>query len=99
MHLRDIYQSISALRMLNVSLPVEVWISRQEHYLCDRTVGLLSNTDCKLLPSHVTGFASKFYALLGTGLTDVLFMDADNVAVRDVNVIFDSEDYRRTGEL
>ena len=50
------------------------------------------------LPNFVHGFTSKFYALTLTGLTDVLFMDADNIAVGDVNQIFESESYLRTGE-
>ena len=51
------------------------------------------------MPDSVRGFTSKFYALLATTFTDVVFMDADNLAVRDVTEIFDSAEYQETGEL
>ena len=57
------------------------------------------STTCHPMAAQATGFAAKFHALLGTALTDVLFMDADNIAVRDVNQIFDSAQYRDTGAV
>jgi Mannosyltransferase putative len=54
---------------------------------------------CMKLPNFVRGFTSKFYTLLYTSFTDVLFIDADNVAVGDVNSIFDSQEYKDTGSV
>lgn len=96
-HLKDIYQSITAHRMLNVSLPIEVWVIRLDLQMCQRTVGQLHLVYCYSLPNTIKGFASKYHALLSTKFTDVVFMDADNIAVRDVNIIFDSEGYKRNG--
>ena len=59
----------------------------------------LGVTTCRALPPHANGFASKYYALLGTQFTDVFFMDADNLAVRDVNEVFNSVEYKRTGAI
>jgi Mannosyltransferase putative len=54
---------------------------------------------CLKLPNFVRGFTSKFYTLLYTSFTDVLFVDADNVAVGDVDSIFDSREYEETGSV
>ena len=113
-HFHDIYQSIYSLRLLNVSLPVEIWVNERDHRLCSKIFSEISfpsygtpvnsgggNADvhCMKLQNSVRGFASKFYALLYTSFTDVLFMDADNVAVSDVNIIFDSKEYKETGSI
>jgi hypothetical protein len=54
---------------------------------------------CKRLPDEVSGFASKFYALLSTKLRQVLFVDADNLVTRDVNEVFDSPEFQNTGAV
>ena len=112
-HFRDIYQSIYSLRLLNLTIPVEIWVNQRDYDICQIIFTALSfptiiNTvtgssqsgkvSCMKLPNFVHGFTSKFYALSLTGLTDVLFMDADNIAVSDVNQIFDSVAYQRTGQ-
>lgn len=113
-HLKDILQSVLSLRLLNVSLPVEVWVNARDEALCSRIFHpplsaserlettaqlLLGPTACRALPDTVTGFASKFYALQSTALRHVLFVDADNLAARDVTEVFDSAEYRTTGAL
>lgn len=99
-HLKNIYQSISAHRALKNNLPIEVWMNERDEYLCKNTLEkYLMSVTCKFLSNSVSGFSSKFYALLSTTLTDVLFMDADNIAVRDVNEIFDSKYYKDTGVI
>jgi len=96
-HLKNIFQSIKSHRMLNVSLPIEVWVIKFDLMKCLKTVGQLPLVHCYTLPNHVRKFASKYHALLSTKLTDVMFMDVDNLAVRDVNIIFESEGYKRDG--
>ena len=54
---------------------------------------------CRILPEKIKGFTSKFYALLGTEFTDVLFLDSDNVMVRDASELFNSYAYKTTGSL
>lgn len=113
-HFHDIYQSIYSLRLLNVSLPVEIWVNEKDHRLCSKIFSEISfpsygtsirsgeqnaGVQCMKLQNSVRGFASKFYSLLYTTFTDVLFMDADNVAISDVNSIFDSKEYRETGAI
>ena len=107
-------QSIYSLRLLNLTIPVEIWVNQRDYDICQIVFTalpfpiIISNTvtdlthpgkvSCMKLPNFVHGFTSKFYALSSTELTDVLFMDADNIAVSDVNQIFDSVAYQRTGE-
>jgi hypothetical protein len=124
-HFHDIFQAVFSLRLLNVNLPVEVWVNARDMKLCQDVFdvnkmfkrvkpapegilnGAMSPSEdaknapitCLALPNSVRGFASKFYSLLSTKLTDVLFMDADNIAVRDVNEVFDSEAYQLTGSV
>eukprot|EP00605_Chrysophyceae_sp_TOSAG23-4_P001781 GSChrysophyteH1.ASY1.ANO1.1970.1 assembled CDS len=87
---REVFESPGAFEFL---FPHQSPMSSQE------TQETFGKTSCYALPSGVKGFASKFYALLGTQLTDVIFMDADNIAVRDVNEVFDSEEYKATGSV
>jgi hypothetical protein len=54
---------------------------------------------CRALPKGVSGFASKFHALLGTDFTDALFLDSDNIISRDVSEIFNSRAYEQTGSV
>jgi hypothetical protein len=89
-HFHDVFQSIYSLRLMNVSLPVEVWVNDRDHKLCVSIFttirypqGISGGVECYKLPNFVQGFTSKFYALLYTTLTDVLFMDADNIAGGD----------------
>ena len=131
-HFRDIYQSIYSIRLLNVSLPVEIWVNNRDHQICSDIFNslefpkfssdsdgsskarmniedkisqavdvenLINSVKCKKLPNFVQGFTSKFYALLYTTFSDVLFMDADNVAANNVNIIFDSHEYKSTGSI
>jgi hypothetical protein len=87
---KDIFESEGAFEFLNND---EAPMSIEDTH---KKIGV---TICQALPSGVHGFASKFHALLRTSLTDVLFMDADNIAVRDVNEIFDSKQYKETGAV
>lgn len=99
-HFKKIFQSVTALRMTNCSLPVEVWVNTVALIACRRTLEtMLPGTRCRQLSDSIQGWASKFYALLYTNLDDALFIDADNVPVRDVNEIFSSQAYRETGAV
>ena len=101
-HFKKIFQSITALRMTNCSLPVEIWVTRSALPPCRQVIEqLLPNTRCRQFTAsvEVSGWTSKFYALLFTNLDDALFIDADNVPVRDVNEVFDSAPYQETGAV
>ncbi|TYZ68777.1 hypothetical protein PybrP1_008318, partial [[Pythium] brassicae (nom. inval.)] len=99
------YAVVRTLReSLNCSLPIEIW------YLASEMGGnATSNAVLRALVSDfaplslvavadpdVTGFNSKVHAILHTNLSDVLFLDADNVPVRDPTYLFDNPEYERT---
>lgn len=96
-HFKKIYQSIIAHRRLHMNLRIEVWSSIFDSTFCLETIGLLQNVHCLSLPSNSDGFASKFYALLLTRMQHVVFMDADNIAVRNIQELFDSLEYKQFG--
>ena len=100
-HFKDIFQSILGLRLHNVTLPVEIWINGRDETVCKAIFHAPGNGggECKSLPDSVSGFASKFYALLSTQLNHVMFIDADNMAARDVNLVFDSPQFAKHGAI
>ena len=44
-------------------------------------------------------YTIKVAALLNSGFEDILFLDADNVAVRDPTYLFDTQEYLDTGAM
>ncbi len=94
----------------NSNLPAEVWVNARDMGICESifhntikaeagSEALKLGTTCRALPDKVAGFTSKFYALLGTSFTDVVFIDADNIAVGNLHDVFDSEAYQKTGAV
>ena len=106
-HYRNIYQSILAHRKLQMNLRIEIWIMRYDYKFCKKTLGTLVNVYCLSFPKDIIKtkdatqyqqvFATKFYALLLTKLRHVIFMDADNIAIRNIHEIFESDIYEETG--
>jgi len=98
-HLKNIYQSISGHALFGVHLPVEVFVNSHTLSLCKYALEnrFKKQVQCKGFPDSVKGFASKFHALLLSSFTEVLFMDADNMIVDNVNKIFDSEEFKEHG--
>lgn len=47
----------------------------------------------------LNGWELKAYSILHSPFQEVLFLDADNVPVRDPNYLFDSPEYQRTGAV
>jgi hypothetical protein len=107
-HLQQIYQSMLALRMLKTTLPVEVWVSKHDMKYCNAMLSLSTNVPdivlshnavCRQLPDIVGVYSYKFYALLSTAFSDVVYLDADNIPLRNIEEIFESSEYRRTGAI
>lgn len=97
-HLKSIYQSIAGHALFNVHLSVEVFVNGHTLALCKSVLEhRFPQVKCKSFPDSVKGFSSKFHALLMSSFTEVLFMDADNMIVDDVNKIFDSNEFKATG--
>lgn len=102
------YAVVRTLReSLNCSLPIEIWFLETE--MGGNATGnvvlqaLVSNfaplSLVAVTDPDVTGFNSKVHAILNTNVTEVLFLDADNIPVRDPTYLFEGPEYRRTGAL
>ncbi|TMW61351.1 hypothetical protein Poli38472_012542 [Pythium oligandrum] len=98
------YATLRTLRRQNCTLPVELWFKPDELDENDvilqtmrRTLGpvtLRSIDDGK-----IRGFMTKIHAIHESTFDDVLFLDADNVPVKDPTYLFDLPEYQRTGAL
>ncbi|OWZ16616.1 hypothetical protein PHMEG_0009575 [Phytophthora megakarya] len=104
------YASIRALRAVNCTLPIELWYIESEMDT-GNGASLLDDIPKKLqeefgpLTLHaitdprVAGFNSKVYAITKTELEHVLFLDADNVPVRDPSYLFKSQEFLQLGAV
>lgn len=99
---------ISILRQLGCTLPIELWHlgSGEMDDEMRRLVAPL-NVACvdavevarKYPVRKLGGWQSKPYAILHSRFQEVLFLDADNVPVRNPEYLFDSRQYRKTGAI
>ncbi|KAG3158810.1 hypothetical protein PI126_g7679 [Phytophthora idaei] len=104
------YASIRALRAVNCTLPVELWYIESEMDIGNGT-SLLDDIPKKLQEEYgpltlhpitdgrVAGFNSKVHAITHTELEHVLFLDADNVPVRDPSYLFKTSEFLQTGAV
>ncbi|GMF20796.1 unnamed protein product [Phytophthora fragariaefolia] len=104
------YASIRALRAVNCTLPVELWYIESEMNhggeasLLDDIPKRLRDEDGPvtlhpITDMRVAGFNSKVYAVTHTGLKYVLFLDADNIPVRDPSYLFKTPEFVQTGAV
>jgi hypothetical protein len=99
---------IPSLRNLGCELPVEIM------YLGDSDLGEDFRTELEALPGVVTrdlsamvsdegwrltGWAGKPFSILFSSFREVIFIDADSLFFVNPEVLFDDEDYVRTGAL
>ncbi|KZF24991.1 glycosyltransferase family 71 protein [Xylona heveae TC161] len=102
--------SLRMLRRTGSNLPVEVFtfsLAEHEPYLCDEVLPSL-NAKCVALspmfdqvqpPAELTGWQLKVFSILFSSFEDVLFLDADNVALKDPEELFSSNVYAKYGLL
>lgn len=104
----SLWISISWLRKLGCTLPIEVW------YLGDAEMDpamreLLAPFKVKLIDARqvektkkcriLNGWELKPYACLNSAFSEVLFIDADCTPVCDPSFLFDTSEYMRTGSV
>lgn len=93
-------------RVLKCTLPIEVWYFGDEE-LTPEMRALLEPFDVRIVDGESfardlprgwdRGFALKTLAVINSSFEEVLFIDADNFAVRDPSFLFDELSYRWTG--
>ncbi|EGX89556.1 alpha-1,3-mannosyltransferase [Cordyceps militaris CM01] len=104
-HLKTLVHS---LRDIGCTLPIEVM------YLDDDDLGPDVQAELSGLDGVITreigpmvddngwklaGWAAKPYAILFSSFREAIFVDADSLFFRDPELLFDDEDYRKTGAL
>lgn len=104
----SVHATIRMLRSHNCTLPVELWFLETEMdlYTIKKNPILASLTKNYgpvtfhgIKEAQIKGFNSKVYAIAYTDLDNVLFLDADNVPVKDPTYLFESPEFKETGAI
>ncbi|KAG6966092.1 hypothetical protein JG687_00005039 [Phytophthora cactorum] len=104
------YATIRALReILGCSLPIEIWYRPDEMEHAPKALDplryLAQNSSGGQISFHqitdpvAKRFVAKIYAIHNSFFDRVLFLDADNVPVRDPSFLFNSIDFLQTGAI
>ncbi|GMF28072.1 unnamed protein product [Phytophthora lilii] len=108
--LASAYASVRALReVLKCTLPIEIWFRSDELKRVPGALEPLQELAKKDNVSEITfreisdrralRFAAKVHAVYNSAFDQVLFLDADNVPVRDPAYLFESDEFVRTGAV
>lgn len=89
------------LDRLGVQLPVEVFYKDGElnQKQKDLITGISPNFKLVLLEDNVSGWAVKPFSMLRSSFKEIIWIDTDNPPVRDVEFLFDDEEYKEKGSL
>jgi hypothetical protein len=100
--------SIKMLRRLGCSLPIQMWFLGEDEF-DDRMKALVAplGVECvdafevrKRHPCRIlNGWELKPYAILHAPFQEVLFVDADNIAVRNPEYLFETPQFAETGAI
>ncbi|KAH8650986.1 mannosyltransferase putative-domain-containing protein [Xylariales sp. PMI_506] len=97
--------SLRLLRRTGTSLPVEVFLPSDEYEeeLCQIVLPAL-NAICRTFPApplnaelNISHYQFKIFSILLSSFDEVLWLDADNFPLRDVEPLFSSAPYQSTG--
>lgn len=98
-----VYAIIRLLRYHGCALPVEVWIDPLEmHAKHSILVELVTkfNVFLRVIEDpNATKFHAKPYAIYNSRFESVLFLDSDNIPVRDPTYLFDSAEFTKFGAM
>ena len=110
-YLTQTWVALNLLRAVNCSLPVELWIINGEEppaallphlERLDVTVRHLDEILDRLgdsLANRVRGYAIKVFTILFSSFETVLYLDADNIPVRDPADLLSAAQVRQQGVL
>jgi alpha 1,2-mannosyltransferase len=100
------YASIRVLRdELKCDLPIELWYRRKEMEGVVGSMVPLQQLGGEGISFHeiddkkATGFGAKVFSIYHSYFDSVLFLDADNVPVRDPSFLFDTPEFKETGAV
>jgi ADP-heptose:LPS heptosyltransferase len=99
---------IHMLRRMGCSLPIQLW-HLGEREMDETMKSLVAPLGVECVDAHAVaekhpvrrlgGWELKPYAILHCPFREVLFLDADNVPVRNPAVLFDTPQYQKTGAI
>ncbi|OWY97312.1 hypothetical protein PHMEG_00032194 [Phytophthora megakarya] len=104
------YATIRALRsVLGCQLPIEIWYRQEEIRAGSEALAPLlefaTTNKAGVISFHTindnwaTGFGAKVFAVYNSFFERVLFLDADNVPVRDPTYLFKTQEFLDTGAI
>jgi hypothetical protein len=98
------YVLVRVLRSLGCTLPVEWWYLPGEMSPTERAIVEPLGVQCVALadrcqPRRVGGWEAKVHAIMHSRFAEVLFLDSDQVPVRDPTYLFDDGRYVETGAV
>ncbi|GMF24615.1 unnamed protein product [Phytophthora lilii] len=104
------YATIRTLRdVLGCQLPIEIWFRQDEVDRVPRAMSPLeqlvqndtSNSIVfrEIQDAQAVRFGAKVFALYNSGFDRILFLDADNVPVRDPTYLFTTPEFEKTGAV
>lgn len=92
------------LREIGSKLPIEVWVkdhTEEKAGWCDeiKHEGMVCRriSDYMDLSQNKHGYQLKISSILFSSFEEILFLDADNVPIRNPDAIFESESFTNTG--
>lgn len=95
--------NINMLRESGCTLPIELW--HLDNEMTDDLIRMIETlgVTCKNISEHGGGhlenYALKPFSILHSGFSEVLFLDADNISLRDPSYLFEHEAYLKTGAV
>ncbi|PZP46349.1 MAG: hypothetical protein DI598_12205 [Pseudopedobacter saltans] len=96
--------ALKALRKTGCYLPIEIWYRGNE--LNNNCITMLEQEGsivCKNIEDYTTnnvvGVATKPFSILYSSFKEILFIDADNIALKNPEYLFENSEYKKTGAL
>ncbi|KAG3064951.1 hypothetical protein PC121_g11512 [Phytophthora cactorum] len=103
------YATIRVLRDLGCKLPIEIWFVPREMRTHPANMKILHELAAmdgmpqisfhEVTDLSATGFRVKVHAIYNSHFERVLFLDADNVPVRDPTFLFELQEFQDTGAV
>ena len=97
---------LGVLRETGSTLPVEVWMKDKNDVMEGWCKGLeKEGMACRLLSDYMDvsevkhGYQFKVFTMLFSSFEEFLFLDADNIAVTNPDIMFDSEAFSKNGAV
>ncbi|RLN10992.1 hypothetical protein BBI17_000745 [Phytophthora kernoviae] len=98
-----VYAIVRTLRTLGCALPVEVWIDpnemRAKHSVLVELVKYYNIFVRVIRDPNASKFHAKPYAIFNSRFESVLWLDSDNIPVRDPTYLFETPEFVRHGAM